>query len=407
MKVSFIILVIVSALAFATNAEDYIGPVDKTCQDLIEQDDCDLYTGCIWFNDAPDPKCRVHDYLPPSGNCKTQKNIFSCNNWDACWWDSGRCNTKGNGFTEYPTISPTMRPTTSPTPKPTASPSTSPTDAPSVSPTTESPSVSPSFAPSASPSVSPSSAPSASPTNPTKEPTNAPTAEPTNAPSSSPTITYTRPVDGVCQDLLVKVECGLFTGCIWFDDVEEPKCRVRDYLPPSGTCFTQKKQHTCINWDRCDWVNDLCLFRENVKTTNAPTVFQTTASPTNSPTPELVIVSTNAPIMSPTRFPTKSPSYAPSVFQTTNSPSSKEPTFEPTSKPTIKPTNKPSESSTVTDAPTVFQTTANPTSEPTGKPTDIYTDRFNIYHGNKANKLVGVLSPIFILNIYILYMFYF
>lgn len=152
---------------------EYVRPDNgQTCQDLTFQE-CMQYSGCIWFQDAPAPNCRVRDYLPPTGKCGSQNKMYTCINWDACQWDEveQKCMFKP---TDHPvSSSPTMSPTMSPSSKePTDKPSTTPTNAPTAFQTTTN---------------APTNAPTESTVSPTLSPTitNAPTGKPTDKPTAS------------------------------------------------------------------------------------------------------------------------------------------------------------------------------------------------------------------------------
>eukprot|EP00924_Labyrinthula_sp_SR-Ha-C_P016139 augustus_masked-scaffold_4-processed-gene-20.44-mRNA-1 protein AED:0.43 eAED:0.49 QI:0/-1/0/1/-1/1/1/0/650 len=59
---------------------------------------------------------------------------------------------------------------------------------------------------------------------------------------------------GGCGTLLNFTACTEWSGCIWLNYFSQ--CKPTALLPPSGYCYTQKKQSSCINYLNCEWLAD-------------------------------------------------------------------------------------------------------------------------------------------------------
>jgi len=101
-----------------------------------------------------------------------------------------------------------------------------------------------------------------------------------SAPTSAPTISFVPPPEPTKCDDLDQDSCMNFTGCIYLDDFS--RCRPTDILPPSGSCDTQKKEPSCINWQGCQWDND------QLECVSIP------APPTPSPSPGVCVAPPSA-----------------------------------------------------------------------------------------------------------------
>jgi len=91
---------------------------------------------------------------------------------------------------------------------------------------------------------------------------------PTGAPTEG--LTFEEPPAGfTCFSYENEEDCSEHSGCIWLEDFS--KCKPTDLLPPSGSCTTQSKEASCVNWIDCRWRNNECVQISSAPT-SAPTL---------------------------------------------------------------------------------------------------------------------------------------
>mmetsp|Transcript_74 Transcript_74/g.120 ORF Transcript_74/g.120 Transcript_74/m.120 type:complete len:1044 (-) Transcript_74:171-3302(-) len=74
----------------------------------------------------------------------------------------------------------------------------------------------------------------------------------TEAEKEESELEFINPPEGTaCNSFKTVSKCGQWTGCIWLE--EFTRCKPTGLLPPSGTCSSQVKKQTCINFQKCQW----------------------------------------------------------------------------------------------------------------------------------------------------------
>jgi len=71
-------------------------------------------------------------------------------------------------------------------------------------------------------------------------------------PKDTTDYTFEPPPEGIlCPSFQTVSECDQYSGCIWLE--EFTRCKKTGLLPGTGTCTSQQKKESCINFLLCEW----------------------------------------------------------------------------------------------------------------------------------------------------------